>query len=114
MHRDIHPDNILCSSDGTNLKLIDFGVSRKFSSEKNDQEFENKIITVTGLFSYRAPEMMEGKEYSEKVDVWSAGVVLYECFSGTNPFMTKYKKDTGKNIINLPIKELITDELEAE
>jgi len=28
--------------------------------------------------------------------------------------MTKYKKDTGKNIINLPIKELITDEIEAE
>ena len=45
MHRDIQPANILCSSDGTNLKLIDFGVSRKFSSEKSDQEFENKIIT---------------------------------------------------------------------
>ena len=45
MHRDIQPANILCSSDGKNLKLIDFGVSRKFSSEKSDQEFENKIIT---------------------------------------------------------------------
>jgi len=45
MHRDIQPANILCSSDGSYLKLIDFGVSRKFSSEKSDQEFENKIIT---------------------------------------------------------------------
>jgi len=45
MHRDIQPENILCSSDGTHLKLIDFGVSRRFSTEKSDQEFENKIIT---------------------------------------------------------------------
>ena len=58
--------------------------------------------------------MMLGQEYSENVDVWSAGVVLYECFTGSNPFMSKYKKDTDKNIIKLPIKELITDEIEAE
>ena len=57
---------------------------------------------------------MLGQEYSENVDVWSAGVVLYECFTGSNPFMSKYKKDTDKNIIKLPIKELITDEIKAE
>ena len=57
--------------------------------------------------------MMLGQEYSENVDVWSAGVVLYECFSGTNPFMSKYKKDTCKKIINLPIRKLIIDEIEA-
>ena len=56
--------------------------------------------------------MMLGQEYSENVDVWSAGVVLYECFSGTNPFMSKYKKDTCKKIINLPIRTLIIDEIE--
>jgi serine/threonine protein kinase len=34
-HRDIWPKNILCSKDGTKLKIIDFGVSRRFSSKKD-------------------------------------------------------------------------------
>jgi len=36
---------------------------------------------------------------SESVDLWSLGVVLYECFTGKHPFMSKFKKDTAKNII---------------
>jgi len=37
---------------------------------------------------------------SENIDLWSVGVVLYECFTGVHPFISKYKKDTADNIIN--------------
>ena len=57
-HRDLWPTNILCSSDGVNLKIIDFGVARRIPDKSNDQ---NKwMYTNTGCMSYRAPELIRG------------------------------------------------------
>lgn len=44
------------------------------------------MMTVTGLPEWQAPEMLEGKAYTNKVDLWSAGCVLYFMLSGTRPF----------------------------
>ena len=57
-HRDIWPKNIMCSIDGTQLKLIDLGVSRKFDSKTDEL-----MLTQTGCFAYRAPEIIKNEQY---------------------------------------------------
>ena len=77
-HRDIKPDNILFDEENR-LKLADFGSAEIFK--------EGELMTgVVGTPYYVAPEILAGREYSEKVDVWSAGVVLYVMLAGFPPF----------------------------
>lgn len=42
--------------------------------------------TFVGTFRYMSPERMEGKEYSYPSDIWSLGIVVYECVSGVFPY----------------------------
>ncbi|KAM7257388.1 hypothetical protein ACFE04_013129 [Oxalis oulophora] len=79
VHRDIKPDNILFDNDN-NVKLTDFG-SAVFNIEG-----ESTMSGVVGTPYYVAPEVLAGKEYGEKVDVWSCGVVLYVMLAGFPPF----------------------------
>ncbi|PIN09254.1 Ca2+/calmodulin-dependent protein kinase, EF-Hand protein superfamily [Handroanthus impetiginosus] len=76
-HRDIKPDNILFDSRGR-LKLADFGSAELFGV--------SEMSGVVGTPYYVAPEVLMGKEYNEKVDVWSAGVILYIMLAGVPPF----------------------------
>lgn len=76
-HRDIKPDNILFN-DRNELKLADFG-----SAENCHQ---SAMTGVVGTPYYVAPEVLSGREYDEKIDIWSAGVVLYIMLAGFPPF----------------------------
>ncbi|XP_057476985.1 phosphoenolpyruvate carboxylase kinase 1-like [Actinidia eriantha] len=77
-HRDVKPDNILFDEWGR-LKLADFGSAECFR--------EGEMMSgVVGTPYYVAPEVLAGREYSEKVDVWSAGVILYIMLAGIPPF----------------------------
>ena len=44
------------------------------------------MLTITGTLFYRAPEMFYGGGYNEKVDIWAAGISLYELLTGKTPF----------------------------
>ncbi|CAK9160042.1 unnamed protein product [Ilex paraguariensis] len=77
-HRDIKPDNILFNN-RNQLKLADFGSAECF----RDGELMTGIV---GTPYYVAPEVVAGRDYNEKVDVWSAGVVLYIMLAGFPPF----------------------------
>ncbi|KAK4266140.1 hypothetical protein QN277_027106 [Acacia crassicarpa] len=79
-HRDIKPENILFTGQhGGRLKLADFGSAEIFK--------EGELIRgVVGTPYYVAPEVVAGREYNEKVDVWSSGVILYMMLSGNPPF----------------------------
>lgn len=97
IHRDIKPENILLNitkrSDPKELqkgpwdadeidiqvKIADFGLA-KFTGE---MQFTN---TLCGTPSYVAPEVLRKTDYSSKVDMWSAGVLLYVCLCGFPPF----------------------------
>ncbi|KAL0321951.1 UNVERIFIED_CONTAM: Phosphoenolpyruvate carboxylase kinase [Sesamum calycinum] len=76
-HRDIKPDNILFDSRGR-LRLADFGSAELFGV--------SEMSGVVGTPYYVAPEVLMGKDYNEKVDVWSAGVILYIMLAGVPPF----------------------------
>jgi calcium/calmodulin-dependent protein kinase I len=79
-HRDVKPDNLLFdAAAGGALRLGDFGSAAWFGDGR-------PMTGLVGTPYYVAPEVVAGREYTEKVDVWSAGVVLYMMLSGTVPF----------------------------
>ena len=88
-------ENILYDQEKKSIKLIDFGVCRKF--KKRGALLD--MLTITGTFYYRAPEMFLGGGYREGVDVWAAGVLLYKLVCGKTPFESEYHSETVKNIL---------------
>ena len=93
VHRDIKPENILYDPQTSTVKLIDFGISKRFRRRGSLID----MWTITGTLYYRAPEMFEGG-YREGVDVWAAGVLLYKLVTGQTPFESEYHHQTIQNI----------------
>ena len=92
MHRDIKPNNILVSKDGKTLKITDFNVAKFTSNYENYDAFKQnnyEMNTYTGTIAFRAPEMFSQKTYTESVDVWAAGCVLYTMLCGDQPFYSE-------------------------
>ena len=88
-HLDIKPANIIFDKTFEPI-ILDFGYSTEFRNENNE------IIKLTegkGTEEYICPEMREGKEYSEKADVFSLGVVLFNLVTGKNGFEISTVKD---------------------
>jgi calcium-dependent protein kinase len=92
-HRDIKPENFLYFRDSRDspIKMIDFGLSKKFmginknSHHQNSRKDHGRLTTMVGTSYYIAPEVLEG-DYDEKCDIWSAGVILYILLCGFPPF----------------------------
>lgn len=82
IHRDIKPSNIFVSDSGE-FKLGDFGVARTL--EKTSSAYSKK-----GTYTYMAPEVYRGEDYSSNVDVYSLGIVMYKLLNNNfEPFRTK-------------------------
>ena len=81
IHRDVKPQNIMLLQDGT-IKVTDFGIARFSQSET--QTMTDKAL---GSVHYIAPEQARGDFTSDKVDIYSVGVMLYEMLTGELPFV---------------------------
>jgi serine/threonine-protein kinase len=79
VHRDIKPANLLIADDGR-LKITDFGIARTESSNLT------RSSSVIGSPGYIAPEQYTDGQVDRRVDVFAAGVLLYQMLSGTIPF----------------------------
>ncbi|KAJ6811914.1 serine/threonine-protein kinase PEPKR2 [Iris pallida] len=77
VHRDIKPENILLTASGK-MKLADFGLAVRVANGQ-------RLSGIAGSPAYVAPEVLSG-HYSEKVDVWGAGVLLHALLVGVLPF----------------------------
>jgi serine/threonine protein kinase len=80
VHRDVTPHNIIVSNDGV-VKLLDFGVAKAKANSSKTQ-----TGAVKGKYAYMAPEQIESKDLDRRVDVFAAGIVLYEVLTGVRPF----------------------------
>ena len=93
MHRDLKPENIMIENKKIygyiHLKVIDFGTAKFYENEN-----ENKLA---GTPYYIAPEVLE-KNYNEKCDMWSLGVIMYLLLVGKFPFTGKSREEIFENI----------------
>jgi CheY-like chemotaxis protein len=81
IHRDIKPQNLLLDAAGT-LKVMDFGVARLAQRTSA----LTQVGMVVGTPTYMAPEQLLDEDSDVRSDLYSAGVVLYECLTGSPPY----------------------------
>lgn len=82
-HLDLKPSNILLKSRKLQvLKIGDFGLAQHMPEE-------DTTSTIKGSPLYMAPEIVLRRHYDAKVDLWSVGVILYECLFGKAPYSSK-------------------------
>eukprot|EP01017_Pseudomicrothorax_dubius_P029922 TRINITY_DN3676_c0_g3_i3.p1 TRINITY_DN3676_c0_g3~~TRINITY_DN3676_c0_g3_i3.p1 ORF type:complete len:377 (+),score=108.13 TRINITY_DN3676_c0_g3_i3:596-1726(+) len=81
MHRDIKPENLILSShdNDVDIKIADFGLATFV-------DIEDQLYKRCGTPGYVAPEVLADLPYQQKVDVYSAGVILYILLTGCSPF----------------------------
>ncbi len=83
MHRDIKAQNVLLTEDG-GVKLADFGIARLI--ETDGEAGLTKTDMLLGSADYLSPEQADGRPIDARTDIYSLGILLYECLTGVLPF----------------------------
>ena len=84
IHRDLKPENLGLAPDGS-LKLFDFGLCRLAKKRTSPNEVY-EMTGNTGSLRYMAPEVVLGKPYTEKVDVYSFAMIMWTLARNKSPF----------------------------
>lgn len=85
VHRDVKPSNILLCDDGR-VKIADFGIAKI-----EDQTDLTQTGSLMGTVAYLAPEQLSDGPVDGRADLYSLGIVMYECLTGTAPFKADTK-----------------------
>jgi len=92
LHLDMKPENILClTKTGNRIKIIDFGLARKYDPDK-------KLQVLFGTPEFVAPEVVNFDQIGYGTDMWSVGVICYVLLSGLSPFMGHTDVETMANV----------------
>ncbi|VDK84249.1 unnamed protein product [Litomosoides sigmodontis] len=93
-HMDLKPQNILLTNrHKPSIKVSDFGLSQYLKKNEQASSFRGSPL-------YMAPEIFCGEPYDGRVDLWSCGVILYECLYGMPPFSAKTYGELVKQILS--------------
>lgn len=93
LHRDLKPANVLLSTNGL-VKIGDFGLSNAYDTISGDVG-----RTLCGTPPYVAPELWQRRRYGRAADMWSLGVLLYECMTSRMPFAGRQLEALQRSII---------------
>ncbi|MCS6914240.1 MAG: serine/threonine-protein kinase [Myxococcales bacterium] len=113
IHRDLKPANVMLVPDpdmvgGERVRILDFGLAKlraEFQQEAEEPSTQSGVIL--GTPAYMAPEQcQEAATVDEKADVYSLGVMIYECTSGRLPFVAKGAVDLMAMHIYVPAPPL--------
>ena len=112
IHRDIKPGNLMITSRGA-VKIADFGIAL------STQDFSKKL-TSTGEFvgtpGYLSPEVCQGKPVDQRSDIFSLGIVLFECLAGRMPFTDESPLGLMLEVVKAEIPDVcsLNSEVDAE
>jgi serine/threonine protein kinase len=103
-HRDLKPENFLIETNSNIkplIKLIDFGFACHIPKNGYMEQYFGTPI-------YTAPEIIQNWSYSEKIDLWSVGVILFNMTTGCQPFSTD-EDDINKEVLEKDIQFDVID-----
>ena len=87
----MNPTNVFLTTEGE-VKILDFNVSKLIEDghlKSAEPKWRYSMFTKTGTPLYSAPEIHSGPRYTEAVDLWGAGTILYTMLCGEVPFSEK-------------------------
>ncbi|MBL8957970.1 MAG: protein kinase [Myxococcaceae bacterium] len=97
IHRDVSPQNILCSYEGE-VKIIDFGIAKAANRSQKTQ-----AGILKGKFGYMSPEQVRGLPIDRRSDVFAVGVILYEMLTGEKLFVGESDFSTLEKVRNAEV-----------
>jgi serine/threonine protein kinase len=94
MHRDVKAENMLLDRNKRTLKIADFGVARVEAQS-------SEVTGQTGTLGYMAPEVLQGKPYDHKCDVYSFGILLWETYCCAMAYPNYSLADISYHVVKL-------------
>lgn len=103
IHRDIKPENIFVDH-AMNVKIGDFGLALS-----KTESFVTSKSAIVGTPCYMSPEQVSGDVITPQTDLFSFGIVIYELFTGVNPFLGNDVNESINNIITKDYKTILQE-----
>ena len=117
VHRDLKPENIhiLNEPERPNLvKVLDFGIAKLITSHPDASKSNlTKGDIIFGTPQYMAPEQIRGKDLDARADIYSLGVILYQCLTGRLPYDSSTVVDILTQHLTQPIPTPTLDDMPA-
>jgi serine/threonine protein kinase len=102
VHRDVSPSNVMLLRAG-GVKLLDFGIAKAEALLARRTDARTETVMVKGKLSYLSPEQVRNEPIDARSDIFSLGVLFWECLTGKRLFYDKAEYRTMQNVLERPV-----------